>query len=107
MEHPHAEEVRPRCARGIIEDQRLFVGKLFKLTLPIYLQRGGTDYQTGICVGRIYNTDTLQGLAKSRLIANQQAAAVEAEQDTFFLVFVRLYSEVMFQRCGHKARHQY
>ena len=47
MEHTHAEEIRPRCASGIIKLQQPFVGELLKLTLPIYFQRGGADYQTG------------------------------------------------------------
>ncbi len=48
MEHTHAEEVRPRCASGIVKHKSLFVGELLKLTLPINFQRGGADYQTGV-----------------------------------------------------------
>lgn len=96
MEHPHFQEIRPCSPCRVVENECLFVGELFELTLPVYLERGGADDKAGVCVCRVYNTDALQGFAQARFVTNNEAFLVQAVGDTLSLVRVRLDAEMVF-----------
>ena len=95
--HTHAQKVWPCGPGGVVEDERLLVGELLELSLPVDFERGRTDDQAGIGWCRIDDADALQGLAKPWLIANDEAVVLQSVEDAIHLIGVWLHLEVVFQ----------
>ena len=97
MIHAHAQQVWPCGTCGIVEYNSLLVGELLELTLPVYLQRGRTDYQARVGRCGINDADALQGLAQSRLITYDKPVMLQSIHNAVNLVRVWLHLEVMVQ----------
>ena len=93
--HTHAQKVWPCGACGVVEDERLLVGELLELSLPVDFERGRTDNQAGIGWCRIDDADALQGLAQSWLVADDEPLVLQAVHNALHLVGIGLHLEVM------------
>ena len=57
--HAHAQEIGPCGAVGVVEDERLLVGELLELSLPVDLERGGAYDEAWVGRGRVDNANGL------------------------------------------------